>query len=136
MPFQNEILDLLSDCCTGLGIPPPDSFSFPVMCVIQRPLDPSPNQRRRAPSCKVLFCQIKFEWIGGMTTIPGEWIRKRTWFLSGPCPSFQEQPVTRGSSCIRHRSDLSWNVSYITRLDPPREDLAGLDIIWLLPHLD
>lgn len=70
MPFRNEILDLLSGCCTGLGIAPPDSVSFLGMCVIHHPLISSPNRRKRVQSCKVVFAKSNLNGLEGWQPFP------------------------------------------------------------------
>lgn len=73
------------------GIPPPDSLGFPGCASFTSPSSPPPIGAQGSVM-QTTFCQIKFEWIGGMTTIPSEWICK------GLSSFLAHVPASRGAT--------------------------------------
>lgn len=83
-----------------------------------------PHSEEKGSVMESTFCQIKFEWIGGMTTIPSEWICK------GLSSFLAHVPVSRSSQKqeevpLYERAHITpiWAgiYSYVTRLEAPSE---------------
>ena len=76
VPFQNEVLDLLTQRIVwALGFLLLTHLASRACASLTSPSSPPPIGARGSVM-QTTFCQIKFEWIGGMTTIPSEWICK------------------------------------------------------------
>lgn len=133
----NEVSDLLTKCIVwALGILLLSHLASRACASFTSPSSPPPIGAQGSVM-QTAFCQIKFEWIGGMTTIPSEWICK------GLSSFLAHIPASRGNhkteclySCCRTclLSQLKYFVllqciSYITWLDTSSGDLADLPLI-------
>lgn len=143
LPFQNEGLNLITKCIVWtLGILLLTHLTSWACASFASPSSPPPIEAQGSVM-QTTFCQIKFEWIGGMTTIPSEWICKGLRSFLAHIPASRSSHKTECLCSCRHTSQLSLVkysvfpqcISYIMWLDTSSGDLAGLPLILLFPHL-
>lgn len=136
-PVQNEVLDSLTKYIVwALGILLLAHLASRACASFTSPSPPRPIAAQGSVM-QTTFCQIKFEWIGGMTTIPSEWICKGLSSFLAHVPASRSSHKTECLySCCSTSLPLQSKelispqyISYIMWLDTSSQDLADLTLI-------